>query len=135
MLVDDINAGYERLAELQVRLYAFLLCSYRTLKKKLIFFLCGQVKKVNSVDILNLSHLRQLVDDCRETSIRFDLEDGRVVVLNYQDAKEASFRILDRHHIPVSMSKDLALETPGEDLEEWEKADDTCEERVAQSVC
>lgn len=110
VLVDDINAGYERLAELQV-------------------------KKVNGVDILNLSHLRQLVDDCRETSIRFDLEDGRVVVLDYQDAKEASFRILDRHRIPVSMSKDLALETPGEDLEEWEKADDTCEERVAQSVC
>lgn len=93
------------------------------------------MKKVNGEAILNLSHLRQLVDECKEAGIRFDLEDGRVVVLNYQAAKEASFRILDRHRIPVSMSKDLALETPGEDLEEWEKADDTCEERVAQSAC
>ncbi|MCO5550420.1 hypothetical protein L7F22_003906 [Adiantum nelumboides] len=109
VLVDDINAGYERLAELQV-------------------------KKVNGVDILNLRHLRQLVDDCKEIAIRFDLEDGRVVVLNYQAAREASFRILDRHRIPVLVSKDL-LESPVGDLEDWEKADDTCEDAVSELVC
>lgn len=110
VLVDDINAGYERLAELQV-------------------------KKVNGIDILNLRHLRELVDNCKERSIRFDLEDGRVVVLNYQSAKEASLRILDRHRIPTSMSEDLVVMAAEGDLEEWEKADNTCEERVAESVC
>jgi hypothetical protein len=92
-----------------------------------------QVKQVNSVDVLNLSHLRQLVDECKETSIRFDLEDGRVVVLDYQAAREASFRILDRHRIQEPMSKDLALGAAETDLQDWEKADESCEDKIISS--
>ncbi|XP_054809742.1 protease Do-like 10, mitochondrial isoform X2 [Prosopis cineraria] len=68
VLMDDINAGYERLAELQ------------------------------------------LVENCREESVRFDLDDDRVIALNYGLAKIATARILKRHRIPSSMSTDLVDE-------------------------
>ncbi|KAJ7553535.1 hypothetical protein O6H91_06G102300 [Diphasiastrum complanatum] len=106
VLMDDINAGYERLAELQV-------------------------KKVNGTDVLNLRHLRQLIEDCKELSLRFDLDDGRVVVLNYQAAKEASLRILQRHRIPSSTSADLVNGDFMEDeIEAWEKPDDAKAEQM-----
>lgn len=82
VLMDDINTGYERLSELQVN-------------------------KVNGVEVENLKHLCSLVEGCREESLRFDLDDERVVVLNYQNAKLATSRILKRHRIPSSMSSDL----------------------------
>ncbi|KAL8159403.1 hypothetical protein V2J09_000940 [Rumex salicifolius] len=82
VLMDDINAGYERLAELQV-------------------------KRVNGVEVDNLKHLCRLVEDCNVEDLRFDLDDDRVVVLNYQKAKLATSRILMRHRIPSSMSNDL----------------------------
>ncbi|XP_042500878.1 protease Do-like 10, mitochondrial isoform X2 [Macadamia integrifolia] len=67
----------------------------------------SQVKKVNDVEVKNLKHLRQLVDGCGEGSLRFDLDDERVIVLNYQLAKVATSRILKRHRIPSAMSNDL----------------------------
>lgn len=82
VLMDDINTGYERLAELQV-------------------------KKVNGVEVNNLKHLRQLVEDSSKGSVRFDLDDERVIVLNYDSAKLATTRILKRHRIPHAMSSDL----------------------------
>uniref|UniRef100_A0A1D1XZU2 Protease Do-like 10, mitochondrial n=1 Tax=Anthurium amnicola TaxID=1678845 RepID=A0A1D1XZU2_9ARAE len=82
LLMDDINAGYERLSELQV-------------------------KKVNGIDVENLKHLCRIVEDCTEESVRFDLDDERVVVLNYQRAKVATSRILKRHRISSPMSTDL----------------------------
>ncbi|KAG6662629.1 hypothetical protein I3843_03G238100 [Carya illinoinensis] len=82
VLMDDINAGYERLAWLQV-------------------------KKVNGVEIENLKHLCQLVDSCSEESVRLDLDDEKVIVLNYQLAKIATSSILNRHRIPSSKSSDL----------------------------
>lgn len=82
VLMDDINTGYERLAELQV-------------------------KKVNNVDVENLKHLCQLVEGCEKEAIRFDLDDERVIVLNYSMAKVATSRILQRHRIPNAMSGDL----------------------------
>ncbi|XP_038891212.1 protease Do-like 10, mitochondrial isoform X2 [Benincasa hispida] len=81
VLMDDINAGYERLAELQVM-------------------------KVNGVEVENLKHLCQLVDKS-EDSVRFDLDDERVIVLNYEMAKIATSRILNHHRIPSAMSRDL----------------------------
>ncbi|XP_022965463.1 protease Do-like 10, mitochondrial [Cucurbita maxima] len=81
VLMDDINAGYERLAELQV-------------------------KKVNGVEVENLKHLCQLVDNS-EDSVRFDLDDDRVIVLNYEMAKVGTSRILKRHRIPSALSHDL----------------------------
>ncbi|KAK7316500.1 hypothetical protein VNO77_35573 [Canavalia gladiata] len=82
VLMDDINAGYERLAELQVL-------------------------KVNGAEIDNLEHLRQLVESCDTEFLRFDLDDDRVIVLNCGMAKNATSRILKRHRIPSSMSIDL----------------------------
>ncbi|XP_077226652.1 protease Do-like 10, mitochondrial isoform X1 [Tasmannia lanceolata] len=85
VLMDDVNIGYERLAELQV-------------------------KKVNGVEVENLKHLCKLVEDCKEETLRFDLDDERVVVLNYSLAKVATSRILKRHRIPSATSADLLNE-------------------------
>ncbi|MBA0688568.1 hypothetical protein Goari_006344 [Gossypium aridum] len=85
VLMDDINAGYERLAELQV-------------------------KKVNGFEIKNLKHLCQLVENCSRESLRIDLDDDRVVALNYESARIATSRILERHRIPSRMSIDLLSE-------------------------
>ncbi|KAK9141420.1 hypothetical protein Scep_011101 [Stephania cephalantha] len=85
VLMDDVSAGYERLAELQV-------------------------KKVDGVKVENLKHLCQLVENCRKTNLRFDLDDERVIVLNYEEAKVATSRILKRHRIPSAMSSDLIEE-------------------------
>ncbi|KAK3002546.1 hypothetical protein RJ639_021407 [Escallonia herrerae] len=92
VLMDDINAGYERLAELQV-------------------------KKVNGVEVENLKHLRRLVDDCHEETLRFDLDDERVIVLNYGVAKIATSQILKRHRIPSALSADLISEQVGLETE------------------
>ncbi|KAF5203120.1 Protease do-like 10 protein [Thalictrum thalictroides] len=82
VLMDDINAGYERLSE-------------------------SQVKEVNGVKVENLKHLCRLIEECQEENLRFDLDDDRVVVLNYQSAKIATSRILKRHRIPSALSSDL----------------------------
>ncbi|KAK4770723.1 hypothetical protein SAY87_031255 [Trapa incisa] len=83
VLMDDINAGYERLAELQVR-------------------------KINGVAVENLKHLCQLVENFDGESLRFDLDDERVIVLDYNMAKVATSKILKRHRIPAAKSVDLA---------------------------
>ncbi|KAI3705312.1 hypothetical protein L1987_75548 [Smallanthus sonchifolius] len=82
VLMDDINVGYERLADLQV-------------------------KKVNGIEINNLKHMCQLVEDCKEDNLRFDLDDERVIVLNYSRARTATSHILKRHRIPSAMSNDI----------------------------
>ncbi|KAJ0017395.1 hypothetical protein Pint_11676 [Pistacia integerrima] len=92
VLMDDINAGYERFAELQI-------------------------KKVNGVEIENLKHLCEQVENCSAESLRFDLDDDRVIVLDYQMAKIATSRILELHRIPSAMSSDLRdEENPGIEL-------------------
>jgi hypothetical protein len=91
--MDDINVGYERLAELQV-------------------------KKVNGVEVENLKHLCSLVESCTEENLRFDLDDERVIVLKYQNAKLATSRILKRHRIPSAISADLVDEQATDDGEE-----------------
>ncbi|CAD6333800.1 unnamed protein product [Miscanthus lutarioriparius] len=82
VLMDDINVGYERFAELQV-------------------------KKVNGVEVENLKHLCSLVEGCTEENLRFDLDDERVIVLKYQNARLATSRVLKRHRIPSAISSDL----------------------------
>ncbi|KAJ7973654.1 Protease Do-like [Quillaja saponaria] len=82
VLMDDINAGYERLAELQVM-------------------------KVNGTEVENLKHLCKLVEKCDAENVRFDLDDDRVIALNYGLAKIATSKILKRHRIPFPLSNDL----------------------------
>lgn len=105
VLMDDINAGYERLAEYQV-------------------------KKVNGVEVDNLKHLCQLVEGCTEKNIRFDLDDERVVVLNFQAGKDATSRILTRHRIPSAMSADLIEVAEQDDLDCEERPDDSPTEQA-----
>ena len=62
---------------------------------------------MNGTEVENLKHLCQLVEKCSEESVRFDLDDDRVIALNYGLAKIATSRILKRHRIPSSMSTDL----------------------------
>ncbi|GAA0184180.1 hypothetical protein LIER_31468 [Lithospermum erythrorhizon] len=66
-----------------------------------------QVKKVNGVAVENLKHLCELVKKCDRESIRFDLADERVIVLNYEMAKAATVSILKQHRIPSALSSDL----------------------------
>ncbi|CAJ2644628.1 unnamed protein product [Trifolium pratense] len=68
-----------------------------------------QVLKVNGTEIDNLEHLCELVENCSTDSLHFDLDDNRVIVLNYETAKIATSRILKRHKIPSAMSADLWL--------------------------
>jgi hypothetical protein len=68
------------------------------------------VKKVNGVEVENLKHLCSIVEGCTEENLRFDLDDERVIVLKFQNAKLATSRILKRHRIPSAMSNDLFVE-------------------------
>lgn len=65
---------------------------------------------MNGVEVHNLRHLRELVEQCTSPSLRFDLDENRVVVLDFRAAREASLRILQRHRIPSDTSKDLLEE-------------------------
>ncbi|CAA7023445.1 unnamed protein product [Microthlaspi erraticum] len=66
-----------------------------------------EVKKVNGVEVVNLKHLSELVEKCCTEDLRFDLEEGHVIVLNNLSAKEATPLILERHGIPSAISIDL----------------------------
>ncbi|KAE8709969.1 Protease Do-like 10 [Hibiscus syriacus] len=130
VLMDDINAGYERLAELQleehhmnVAMHQMLPVSCRGLTSIHRIWCMhgylftegkvncgGQVKKVNGTEIENLKHLCLLVENCSTQSLRIDLDDDRVVALNYESARIATSRILERHRIPYQMSADLVSE-------------------------
>lgn len=56
----------------------------------------------------NLKHLCQLVENFDGGSLRFDLDDERVIVLDYNMAKVATSKILKRHRISAAKSIDLA---------------------------
>lgn len=60
------------------------------------------------MEIENLKHLCKLVEECSEERVRFDLDEERVVVLDYRRAKVATSRILRRHRIASPMSTDLS---------------------------
>lgn len=62
---------------------------------------------MNGVDVQNLKHLCSIVKGGAEVNLRFDLGDERVIVLNFQNAKLTTSRILKQHKIPSVLSKDL----------------------------
>jgi len=62
------------------------------------------------VEVENLKHLCSLVEGCTEKNLRFDLDDERVIILKYQNARLAASRVLKRHRIPSAMSSDLVEE-------------------------
>jgi len=69
-----------------------------------IYIWCKQVKKVNGEEVVNMDHLRRLIKKCRTEDLRFDLENGKVIVLNYKYARKETSLILERHRIPSDMS-------------------------------
>lgn len=132
VLMDDVNTGYERLAELQVTCCSHTcthvsfshMCVYLfddtifSVKNTESSFFHLQVKKVNGVEVDNLKHLCGLVEGCQDENLRFDLDEERVIVLNYKIAKLATSRILQRHRIPSAMSSDLIEEqSPEREIE------------------
>lgn len=56
------------------------------------------------------------MENCSKESVRFDLDDERVIALNYHLAKIATAIILKRHRIPSAMSSDLINEEKGVEL-------------------
>lgn len=54
----------------------------------------------------NLKHLTELVETCWTEDLRLDLENEKVVVLNYANAKEATSLILELHRIPSANEYD-----------------------------
>ncbi|KAH0862729.1 hypothetical protein HID58_079940, partial [Brassica napus] len=82
ILEDDINQGYESFKDLQV-------------------------EKVNKVKVKNLRHLFELIEENGTQNLSIDLEDDKVLVLNYESAKKADSIILKRHNITSAISNDL----------------------------
>ncbi|CDY72455.1 BnaA10g28640D [Brassica napus] len=48
----------------------------------------SRVMKVNGVEVLNLRHLRQLVEECCAEQLSFDLENGNVIAVNCKSAQK-----------------------------------------------
>ncbi|KAF2571546.1 hypothetical protein F2Q70_00004999 [Brassica cretica] len=67
-------------------------------------------KVMNGVEVLNLRHLRQLVEECCAEQLSFDLENGNVIAVNCKSAKEETSFMLEHHGIRSAMSKDLMKE-------------------------
>ncbi|KAL0897583.1 hypothetical protein Bca101_081544 [Brassica carinata] len=82
ILEDDINAGYGSFEDLQV-------------------------KKVNGIEVDNLKHLCQVIEECSTGYLRLDLENEKVLILNNKWARKATSTILKDLKIPSAMSDDL----------------------------
>ncbi|KAG2275219.1 hypothetical protein Bca52824_057774 [Brassica carinata] len=70
----------------------------------------SKVCVMNGVEVLNLRHLRQLVEECCAEQLSFDLENGNVIAVNCKSAKEETSFMLEHHGIRSAMSKDLMKE-------------------------
>ncbi|KAL1215174.1 putative protease Do-like 3 [Cardamine amara subsp. amara] len=66
-----------------------------------------QVKKVNGVQLDNLKHLCQLIEECCTKYLKLDLEKDKVLAIDYKSAKKATSKILKNLKIPSAMSEDL----------------------------
>lgn len=82
VLVADINIGYEDIVNTQVLAF-------------------------NGVHVKNLRHLADMVENCEDEFLRFDLEYQQIVVLATKKSKEATPDILATHCIPSAISDDL----------------------------
>ncbi|GIM10261.1 hypothetical protein Vretimale_14052 [Volvox reticuliferus] len=82
VLVDDVNTGYQQFQSLQVL-------------------------RVNGMEVLNLSHLKELVENSSERFVRFELEDERIMVVDRSLALDANRRIMERYRVPSSVSADI----------------------------
>ncbi|KAF3582627.1 hypothetical protein DY000_02033973 [Brassica cretica] len=82
VLVSDINIGYEEIVNTQV--VAF-----------------------NGKPVKNLKCLAEMVENCEDEYMEFNLDYHQIVVLQTKTAKMATLDILTTHCIPSAMSDDL----------------------------
>lgn len=66
-----------------------------------------QVHQFNGTPVRNLNHLVEMVVQCKEHYMRFDLDYEEVVVLNADLARKTTADILDEHSIPDMSSEDV----------------------------
>ncbi|KAG6547502.1 hypothetical protein Mapa_010950 [Marchantia paleacea] len=84
VLVADINIGYEDIVNTQILAF-------------------------NGTAVRNLKHLANMVENCEDQFLRFDLEYQQIVVLETKTAKAATIDILATHCIPSAFSDDLRV--------------------------
>ncbi|KAJ4839161.1 Protease Do-like 9, partial [Turnera subulata] len=82
VLVADINIGYEEIVNTQVLAF-------------------------NGKPVRNLKNLADMVENCSEKFLKFELDYDQIVVLKTETAKAATLDILETHCIPSAMSDDL----------------------------
>ncbi|KAL4581640.1 hypothetical protein LXL04_006166 [Taraxacum kok-saghyz] len=82
VLVADINIGYEEIVNTQVLAF-------------------------NNKPVRNLKSLADMVENCNQEFLKFELEYDQIVVLRTKMAKEATRDILLTHCIPSAISNDL----------------------------
>ncbi|KAM7278126.1 hypothetical protein ACFE04_005260 [Oxalis oulophora] len=82
VLVADINIGYEEIVNTQVLAF-------------------------NGKPVKNLKSLADMVENCGDEYMKFDLDYDQIVVLKTETAKAATSDILSTHCIPSAMSDDL----------------------------
>lgn len=71
-----------------------------------------QVLKFNGTPVRNLRHLTELVSECQEKYMRFDLAYREVITLKTDMVEDATASILEMHSIPAAVSKDLMAAVP-----------------------
>ncbi|KAK6123389.1 hypothetical protein DH2020_042865 [Rehmannia glutinosa] len=84
VLVADINIGYEDIVN-------------------------TQVLALNGQPVKNLKSLANMVENCNDEYLKFDLEYQQIVALQTKTAKAATLDILSTHCIPSAMSDDLKI--------------------------
>ncbi|KAK4264305.1 hypothetical protein QN277_025504 [Acacia crassicarpa] len=82
VLEDEINIGYKY--TIDIRVLAF-----------------------NDKPVKNLKSLASMVENCKDTYLKFRLEDNQMVFLKTSKAKAATTKILKKHCVPSAMSDDL----------------------------
>ncbi|VVB09348.1 unnamed protein product [Arabis nemorensis] len=82
VLVSDINIGYEEIVNTQVLAF-------------------------NGKPVKNLKGLAEMVENCDDEYMEFNLDYDQIVVLHTKTAKETTLDILTTHCIPSAMSDDL----------------------------
>ncbi|KAG4190961.1 hypothetical protein ERO13_A07G061933v2 [Gossypium hirsutum] len=87
VLVSDINIGYEDIVN-------------------------AQVLALNGKLVTNLRGLAEMVENCDDEFLKFDLEYEQIAVLRTKAAKAATPDILATHCIPSAMSADLKALRP-----------------------
>ena len=72
---------------------------------------CSLVRSVNGENIRNLRHLARLLDACKEGFVTFALDRNTEwdvnVVVDAQEMREATARVMERNMIPADRSEDL----------------------------